>query len=89
MTPETAMAQLQGALQVALIVAAPMLVAALVVGVVVGLLQAATQVSEPSIAFVAKLVALMAVLAGTGAWMLARLVQFTAALIQGIPQLVG
>lgn len=89
MTPETALEVLQGALQIALTVAAPLLVAALAVGVITGLLQAATQINEASIAFVAKLGALAAVIFVVGPWMLARLVEYTAGLIHRIPAIVG
>ena len=89
MTPETSLDILQGALQLALTVAAPLLIAALVVGIVIGLLQAATQINEASIAFVAKLGALAAVIFVAGPWMLSRLVEYTAGLIHRIPSIVG
>jgi flagellar biosynthesis protein FliQ len=89
MTPETAMEILEGAMQLALIVAGPLLIAALTVGVVVGLLQAATQVNEPSVAFVGKLGALAIAIFILGPWMLARLVEYTVNLIHRIPSIVG
>lgn len=51
-------------------VALPFLGALLVVGIVIGLLQAATQVNEPSISFLAKLLTLIALLALLGPWAL-------------------
>jgi flagellar biosynthetic protein FliQ len=89
MTPETAMEILESAMQLALIVAGPLLIAALTVGVVVGLLQAATQVNEPSVAFVGKLGALAIAIFILGPWMLARLVEYTVNLIHRIPSIVG
>ncbi|HEX6832658.1 MAG TPA: flagellar biosynthetic protein FliQ [Rudaea sp.] len=89
MSPETALNVIQSALQLALVVAAPLLVAALVVGVLIGLLQAATQINEPSIAFVGKLGALALVIFAVGPWMMARLVEFAADLIHRIPAIVG
>jgi len=89
MTPETALEILQTAMQLALTVAAPLLVAALTIGVVIGLLQAATQVNEPSVAFVGKLGALAVVIFILGPWMLARLVEYSANLIHRIPAIVG
>lgn len=51
-------------------VALPFLTALLAVGIIIGLLQAATQVNEPSISFLAKLITLVALLAALGPWAL-------------------
>ncbi len=88
MTPAVALTELQLALQVLLMVAGPLLVVVLVVGVVVGVLQAATQINEQTVAFVAKALALAAVLGFGGAWFLGQLVDYTAALIARIPSIV-
>lgn len=89
MSPELALTELRAGLELALMVAAPMLLTVLIVGVVVGVIQAATQINEPTIAFVAKAIALAAAMAIAGAWMLAKLVDFTTALFQRIPSLIG
>ena len=89
MTPELALTELRIALETALIVGMPLLLTVLMIGVVIGVVQAATQINEPTIAFVAKAIALAAVLAASGSWILGRLVDYTVTLIQRIPQLVG
>ncbi len=89
MSPETALTELRAALELAMMVGGPLLIAVLSVGVVVGVIQAATQINEPTIAFVAKAVALATVLAAAGGWLLGRLTDFTIALIQRIPGLVS
>lgn len=89
MGPDVVISELQQALMTGLVVALPMLGVSLLIGVVVGLLQAATQVNEPSIAFIGKIFALAAVLAIGGGWMLARLAQFTITLYQRIPSMLG
>ena len=89
MTPDQALTELRLALETALIVGLPMLLTVLVVGVVLGIVQAATQINEPTIAFVAKAIALAFVMAAGGAWLIGRLVDFTIALYQRIPQLVS
>lgn len=89
MSPETALNVLQSGLHIAVIVAAPLLLVALVVGVIVGLAQAATQINEPSVAFVGKLAALVAAVFIAGPWMMARLVEFAGDLIRRIPAIVG
>ena len=58
---------------------------ALAVGLVVGLLQAVTQVQEQSVAFVAKLAAMAAVLSLMLPWLLDQLVQYSHDLIVNIP----
>lgn len=89
MTPETALAEIYAGLQLAMLLAAPPLLAVLVIGVVVGVLQAATQINEPTIAFVMKAIALAASLALTGHFLLGRLVGFTLDLFHRIPQVIG
>ncbi len=66
------------ALVVALLVSAPPLVAALLVGAVTGVLQAATQVQEPSIGVVPRLVAVLVALGVTAPWIGARVARFAA-----------
>jgi flagellar biosynthetic protein FliQ len=89
MSPETALTELRAGLELALLVGGPLLVVVLVVGVGVGLVQAATQINEPTVAFIAKAVAMAVALAAMGSVLLAELVDFTVALFQRIPQLVG
>ena len=89
MTPETALTEIGRGLQMALLVGAPPLIAVLVIGVVVGVIQAATQINEPTIGFVAKAVTLVATLALAGHFLLGRLVAFTTDLFHRIPHLVG
>ena len=89
MTPETAMSEIAGGLQLALLLGAPLLLAVLLSGVIVGILQAATQINEPTIAFVAKAITLVGMLGLTGHFLLGRLVSFTTDLFHRIPQLIG
>ena len=57
-------------------------VGSLVVGLVVGLLQATTQVQEPTLTFVPKLLAVFLVLALSAPWMGVQLLRFTQALFE-------
>jgi flagellar biosynthesis protein FliQ len=66
------------ALLVALLVSGPPLLAALAVGAATGVLQAATQVQEPTVAVVPRLVAVLGVLALAAPWIGARLARFGA-----------
>ena len=89
MSPELALTEMRRGLEVALWVGGPLLLAVLIVGVVVGIVQAATQLNEPTIAFVAKAAALTASLFALGSFLLAYLVDYTIALFQRIPHLIG
>ncbi len=66
------------ALLVALLVSVPPLGAALLVGGVAGVLQAATQVQEPAIGVVPRLVAVLLALAVAAPWIGARVVRLAA-----------
>lgn len=67
---------------------APVLLSALVVGFVVSLLQSVTQMQDPALAFVPKLVAVAVCLVLFGSWMIATITGFTTELYERIPDLV-
>lgn len=68
---------LRNMLYVSLLLSMPVLGTAMVVGMVVGLLQAVTSIQEQTLAFVPKLVAIIAVFALLGHWMIRLLVGYT------------
>ena len=68
-----------------LLVSAPPLLASLIVGFVVSLVQAATQIQDPTIAFVPKLVAVFLVLLASGPLLGFQVVRFAQALLLAIP----
>ncbi len=76
------------ALWMALMIAAPMLVAGLVVAFAISLFQAATQILEPTLAFVPKLLVVVLVLVLLGGWMGDQLVEFTRSLLTDFPGLL-
>ncbi|RPE80853.1 flagellar biosynthetic protein FliQ [Vulcaniibacterium tengchongense] len=89
MTPETALTEIGRGLELALLLGAPPLLVVLAVGVIIGVVQAATQINEPTIAFVVKAIALVATLAAAGHFLLGKLVAFTVDLFHRIPHLIG
>jgi len=66
-----------------MLVCAPLLIATSVVGLIAALLQAVTQVNEPSLMFIPKLIVTGLVLVAMGSWMLQVLVDFVARMIGG------
>ncbi len=89
MTPETVVTVGRQALELTVTLAAPLLLTALAVGLIVGIFQAATQINEMTLSFIPKLLAMAAVLAITGPWMLRQLVEYTRNLITNIPGMIG
>ena len=73
------------ALEVTLMVSAPMLLAGLVVGVLVSLFQAVTQIQEPTLTFIPKILAVSLALLFFLPWMVTTLVQFTRRVFEALP----
>jgi flagellar biosynthetic protein FliQ len=89
MTPETVVTIGRQALELTLMLSAPLLITALAVGLIVGIFQAATQINEMTLSFIPKLLAMAAVLALTGPWMIRHLVEYSRNLIESIPGMIG
>jgi flagellar biosynthetic protein FliQ len=77
-----------GLLQVTTIVAGPVLLASLIAGVIIGVLQAATQVNEASISFIAKAGAISVVLLTLGPLLAAHALTYTRANLLAIEHVV-
>jgi flagellar biosynthetic protein FliQ len=88
MTEEFVIGLGRDALWTALKVSAPLLVVTLVVGLVVSAFQAVTQINESTLSFVPKALAMVAVFAIAGPWMLNTLVTYTAMIFNGLPSFV-
>ena len=86
MAPENVIDLTRQAIWVAILIGSPVLLTGMAVGLIVGLLQALTQVQEQTIAFVPKIVAMVAVLSLTLPWLIAQILQYTSELITTIPQ---
>lgn len=86
MGPEDAIDLARRAIWIAVLIGSPVLLTGMVVGLIVGLLQALTQVQEQTIAFVPKIVAMVAVLSLTLPWLIAQILEYTNDLITTIPQ---
>ncbi len=89
MTPQQVFALGQNGLYHLLLVAAPVLGIALIVGLVVSIFQAATQINEPTLSFVPKIVGAVAVLAIFGPWMITTLVEFLRSTLLTVPAMVA
>jgi flagellar biosynthesis protein FliQ len=67
-------------------VGSPFMGALLAVGLVVGLLQAATQINDPAVGFLPRLIAALLVAWFAGGWAVERMAQFLAGAMQRMSQ---
>lgn len=76
------------ALWLVMLLVAPVLLAGLVTAFAISLFQAATQILEPTLSFVPKLIVVLLVLALLGSWMGGQLVEFARSMLTDFPGLV-
>lgn len=76
------------ALWLVVMLAAPVLLAGLLVAFAISLFQAATQILEPTLSFVPKLIVMLVVLAVLGSWMGGQLVEFARSMLTDFPGLL-
>lgn len=76
---------LQDMLRVATILIIPPLLTALIIGLVVGLFQAVTSIQEQTLAFVPKILGVVAALMFAGHYMLRLLVEYSYTLFAALP----
>jgi flagellar biosynthetic protein FliQ len=72
----------------AVTLAAPILLTAMIIGLAVSLFQSVTSIQEQTLTFVPKALAIVALLILLLPWMLRTLVEYTAAMIGKMPQMV-
>jgi len=89
MDPQEAINLTQQAMLTALLLGAPVLLAGVLVGLLIGLAQALTQIQDQTVAFVPKIVAMVAVLILCLPWLVQKLVEYSEGLITNIPQTIS
>ncbi|EKN63897.1 flagellar biosynthesis protein FliQ [Schinkia azotoformans] len=72
-----------------LAVSLPLLLLALGVGLVVSIFQATTQIQEQTLAFIPKIIAVLAGLVFFGPWMLSRIVDYSFQIFNNLYKFVG
>jgi flagellar biosynthetic protein FliQ len=77
----------QQALMTAVMIAAPILLVSMVIGMLVSVFQAMTQINEVTLTFVPKIIAVFAVSALLGPWMVGTMVNYTTRLFATLPQM--
>lgn len=76
------------ALRVAILLGGPALLAALVVGIIVGIGQTLTQMHEPVIGLVPRVLAVLLIMLIALPWLISVWVEFARTMIGGIPELL-
>jgi flagellar biosynthesis protein FliQ len=76
------------ALRMSLLLGGPLLAVALLAGLVINVLQTVTQLHEPVVGLVPRLVAVLLILLAILPWLVGRWVSFTVDLIGSIPDLL-
>lgn len=79
----------QQGLEILLLIAAPVLLAVLGIGLIVSVFQAATQLNEPTLSFVPKLIVAVVALLIAGPWMVSILVEYLQRKITSIPNAIS
>ncbi|MCD4823715.1 MAG: flagellar type III secretion system protein FliQ [Phycisphaerae bacterium] len=72
-----AMELVRGAIMLLLVVSLPVLLTILVIGLIVSVMQAVTQVADPTLSFVPKILAVLLVAIVAGPWMVSMIVDFS------------
>lgn len=78
----------QKTVEITLFLAGPILLISLLVGSLISLIQAATQINEPTLTFIPKLIGVIAIILLLGSWMLQQLITFTSNLFTSLPSLI-
>lgn len=89
MTPDSVMTLGRAALEMTILVSAPVLLITLVVGLIVSVFQAATQINDPSLSFIPKIIAVLITFAIAGPWMLTVMTDYLRRVLTGLPGIVS
>lgn len=77
------------ALEITILVASPVLLVTLVIGLTVSVFQAATQINDPSLSFIPKVLAVLVTFALAGPWMLTVMTDYMRRVLTGLPGIIG
>jgi flagellar biosynthetic protein FliQ len=89
MDPQDAVSLTQQAMLTALLIGAPILLVGMLVGLIIGLAQALTQVQDQTVAFVPKIVAMVAAVVFCLPWLVQKMIEYSEVLIANIPKTIA
>lgn len=88
MTPELVVSLAKEGIMLTLIISAPMLLLGLVVGLVISVFQAVTSISEMTLTFIPKIVAVFMGMLFFAPWMMEKITSYTIKLINNLPMYI-
>lgn len=88
MTPELVVSLAKEGIMLTLIISAPMLLLGLVVGLAISVFQAVTSISEMTLTFIPKIVAVFMGMLFFAPWMLEKITSYTIKLITNLPMYI-
>jgi len=88
-TPDFVVGFARQSIELALMIMLPLLSVGLSVGLVVSIFQAATQIQEPTLAFIPKIVAMFIALIVAFPWIMDKLLTFTREIFLNLPLYIG
>ncbi|PSL51204.1 flagellar biosynthetic protein FliQ [Salsuginibacillus halophilus] len=89
MGPDTVLNLAENAVLTILLVAGPLLIAAVALGLMVAIFQATTQIQEQTLAFIPKIVGVLAALIAFGPWMLSQVTNFGYQVLSNLHNFIG
>ncbi len=88
MTPELVVSLAKEGIMLTLIISAPMLLLGLVVGLAISVFQAVTSISEMTLTFIPKIVAVFMGMLFFAPWMMEKITSYTIKLITNLPMYI-
>ncbi len=88
MTPETVISFAKEGIVMTLVLSSPMLLLGLIVGLLVSIFQAVTSISEMTLTFIPKIVAVFMGMLFFAPWMLEKITTYTIKIITNIPMYI-
>ncbi|TWI55173.1 flagellar biosynthesis protein FliQ [Halalkalibacter nanhaiisediminis] len=89
MSSEFVISMAENGVWTVLVVSGPLLIIALVLGLVVSIFQATTQIQEQTLAFIPKIVGVLAALIIFGPWMLSHMTNFAYQIFSNLHRYIG
>lgn len=88
MTEEMIIGLTYETVKIILVISSPILISGLLIGLIIAIFQATTQIQEPTLAFVPKIIVVFLVIMALSSWIINRLVEYTEYVVQLIEEIV-
>jgi len=89
MTSELVISIAERAIMIILLTSGPLLLVALITGLAVSIFQATTSIQEQTLAFVPKIIAILAAIVFFGPWMLSQVTSYARDIFENLTRYIG